>query len=463
MRKDIAIGKEVSYDVSGRSWEVDLESKQYIEEIEIKWINAEECRYTLELSLDDINWIALSKQKEYVVENEVSTHPIMAAAQYLRITLANEVCNEDKGLISKLSVYTGAAQDFITGADLSHLPQIEDFGGKYFNRRGEQQDCLKIMKEQGCNYIRLKVWNKPGLPNSDPAGYNDKVHVLEMAKRSSNMGFKLLIDFHYSDWWTDPGKQFIPEDWKGLSFEQLNAALYDFTYDVLSSLKQQGTTPEMVQIGNEITNGMMWDVARTSEEFDTPEQWDKLCTLLKTGISAAKAVNESIKTIIHIERGGDNDRSRYFYDKLKERNVEYDMIGLSYYPIWHGAISDFSNNIKDLCTRYEKEIVVAEVAYPYTTENGDEQLNASSFPYTNIPEEYPPSIQNQANVLQAIIYELKSLPNSKGVGFFYWQPDFIPVKGAGWKNGEGCEWDDQTLFDFKGNALWSLDIFKMHA
>jgi arabinogalactan endo-1,4-beta-galactosidase len=219
----------------------------------------------------------------------------------------------------------------------------------------------------------------------------------------------------------------------------------------------------MVQIGNEITNGMMWDVAKISDEFDTPEQWDKLCTLLKSGISAAKAVSQDIKTIIHIERGGDNASSRRFYDKLVEGNVSYDVIGLSYYPIWHGPLNDYAANIKDLCQRYDKEIAIVEAAYPYTTDNGDDQLNASSFPFTKIPDEYPPSIQSQADVLQAIIYELKSLPDNKGLGFFYWQPDFIPVKGAGWKYGEGCEWDDQTLFDFKGKALWSLDVYKLHA
>ncbi len=462
MNNDIAIGKKIIFNEKYYTWKIDLEAVQYAESMEIRWSDGE-CRYSLELSIDGQNWIKLSKEKEFHCAGQASKNDIKASTRYIRVTLINRKNKNEAAQIRGISVYTGTAAEFINGADVSHLPQLEDFGGKFYDRQGERQDCLDILKEHGCNYIRLKVWNKPGLPFSDPAGYNDKAHVLQMAKRAVAKGFKLLIDFHYSDWWTDPGKQYIPEAWKELSFERLNTALYDFTYDVLNSLKLQGTLPQMVQIGNEITNGMLWNAAKISDDFDTPEQWDKLCTLLKSGISAAKSVSQAIKTIIHIERGGDNERSRYFYDRLVERQVTYDVIGLSYYPIWHGPIRDYASNIKDLSQRYDKEIAVVEVAYPYTVENGDDQLNASSFPFTRIPEEYPPSVQSQADVLQAVIYELKALPNNRGIGFFYWQPDFIPVKGAGWKYGEGCEWDDQTLFDFKGNALWSLDVYKLHS
>jgi arabinogalactan endo-1,4-beta-galactosidase len=360
-------------------------------------------------------------------------------------------------------IIPGRPAEFINGADVSHLQQIEDFGGKFYDRQGREQDCLKILKDHGVNYIRLKIWNKPGLPNSDPAGYNNKAHVLKMARRVKNMGFKLLLNFHYSDWWTDPGKQFMPVDWEGLDFPELNKALYDFTHDVVQSLAEQGTTPDMVQVGNEITNGMLWDEAKVSDEFDTGSQWDKLCVLLKSGLSAVKDVSGSIKTVIHIERGGDNARSVYFFDNLKKRGVEFDIIGLSYYSIWHGSISAFRQNVFDLAERYGKGIAVVETAYPYTGENGDDTPNSTSYPYSSLLPEYPATIQGQANNLQAVASVLKKIPDGKGLGFFYWQPDFIPVKGAGWKYGEGCEWDDQTMFDFKGRALWSLDVFRMHA
>jgi len=441
---------------------VDIGSESYIAFIEVKREKCEPCKYKLELSLDNENWITVSNNVEYTASSQPAREPVNSRARYVRIIVTDGALEGSEADFFDLKAIIGRAPEFITGADVSHLQQIEDFGGRYFNRYGGEQDCLEILKDNGVNYIRLKVWNKPGLPYSDPAGYNDKAHVLEMSKRIKGHGFKLLIDFHYSDWWTDPGKQFMPEEWKGLSFEELKKALYDFTSDVVSALKTQGTSPDMVQVGNEITNGMLWDEARISGEFDTEEQWDKLCALLKNGLQAVKDIDGSIRTIIHIERGGDHERCCYFYDKLMKRGVAFDIIGLSYYPIWHGPLSDFRDNIYNLVLRYGKDIIVVETAYPYTSEDGDDQPNASTFSFTAVPPDYPPSVQNQANILQAISLALKNLPGGKGRGFFYWQPDFIPVKDAGWKYGEGCEWDDQTMFDFKGNALWSLDVFRMH-
>lgn len=254
----------------------------------------------------------------------------------------------------------------------------------------------------------------------------------------------------------------MPRDWTGLSFDELNRAFYDFTFDVINSLKAQGTTPELVQVGNEITNGMLWDVAKVDGEYDTEEQWDRLCMLLKSGLKAVKTVDDSIRTIIHIERGGDNGRSVYFFDKLRSRGVDFDIIGLSYYSIWHGSMTDFKNNVNDLAQRYDKEIMVVETSFPYTTEDGDDTPNATTYSFSSMPMEYPATVQGQADNLQAIISVLKKMPDGRGKGIFYWQPDFIPVRGAGWKYGEGCEWDDQTMFDFGGHALWSLDVFRMH-
>jgi len=444
-------------------WEVDLEQEKYINALQIKWESYEGVKYIIEVSLDSVNWIRATDILEYTAISEETKDIINTKVRYLRVTLTGDNLKEGKVSFRQMNLIIGQVPEFVNGVDISHLPQLEDFGGKFYNRQGEEQPCEVIFKNNGVNYIRLKVWNKPCLPLSDPAGYNDKKHVLKMAKRVKNQGFKLLIDFHYSDWWTDPGKQFIPEAWKNLSFDKLRSALYDYTFEVISDLKTQGTIPEMVQVGNEITNGMMWDVAKVSEEFDTPKQWEKLCELLKRGLCAVKAVDNSIKTIIHIERGGDNERSRYFYDKLEEYKVDYDIIGLSYYPIWHGNISDFRFNVNDLAQRYNRGIIVVETAFPYTTEVGDDTPNASSFSFSKIPEDYQATLYGQASIIQAIISILKKLPEGKGMGYFYWQPDFIPVKGAGWKYGAGCEWDDQTLFDFKGKELWSQDIFKMHS
>lgn len=468
-------------DNAGHWCMMDLEMLEYVRDVELEWINGIDCPFILEISLDGMNWVTvpvdddcLSAASFMTVQSNtpiltvsaqsnihISMIKINARIRYIKLTVSGAVDGDRKGIRS-MKVFGGQSPDFITGVDVSHLLQIEDYGGKYYDRDGMERDCLKILKEHGTNYVRLKVWNKPGLPNNDPAGYNDKAHVLILAERARKLGLKLLINFHYSDWWTDPGKQFIPEEWQGKNVDEMGDALYAFTYDVLAALKAQGTTPELVQVGNEITNGMLWDTARVSGEFDTPVQWDILCKLLKKGLKAVADVDLSIRTIIHIERGGDNKSSIYFFEKLKERSVAFDMIGLSYYPIWHGTLADFESNLNDLAVRYGKDIAVVETAYPYTTEDGDDTPNATTFPFGAIPNEYPPSVQSQANVLHRIAAILKRVPEGRGKGFFYWQPDFIPVKGAGWKYGEGCEWDDQTMFDFSGHALWSLDVFKMH-
>jgi len=447
----------------GHWWKIDLGSEIYINEILVTWVRADKVRYKLELSFDDRNWINASDILEYAIEDNNIRHIINSRARYVRITLVDGLPQGQQSGISNVTIFQGQPAEFICGADVSHLLQIEDFGGKFYDRQGREQDCLQILKDHGVNYIRLKLWNKPGLPLSDPAGYNDKAHVMEMARRVKEMGFKLLLDFHYSDWWADPGKQTMPKDWEGLDFPELEKALYDFTYDVVKSLADQGTTPDMVQVGNEISNGMLWDVAKISDEFNTDSQWDKFCILLKSGMRAVKDVKSSIRTVIHIERSGDNAASVYFFDNLTKRNVEFDVIGLSYYSIWHGPVSVFSHNVFDLAKRYDKDILIVETAYPYTEENGDDTPNSTSTPYSRLLPEYPPTIQGQANNLQAVASVVKKIPNGKGLGFFYWEPAFIPVEGAGWKYGEGSEWDDQTLFDFNGHALWSLDVFRMHA
>ena len=446
----------------GHWWMVDFGAEQYVDKIEIDWGRTPAFRYRLEVSLDGAHWITLCGGAEYVVSSPSTTDEVTTRARYVRLTVSGGVSADCKAGFSQLRALAGPPPEFIVGADVSHLQQVEDFGGRFYDQRGQESSCLKILEEHGANFIRLKIWNKPGLPNSDPAGYNDKRHVLRMATRIKGLGFKLLLNFHYSDWWADPGKQFMPDEWKNLGFEDLQKSLQAFTTDVMVALKAQGTSPEIVQVGNEITRGLLWDVARVSDGFDRPEQWDKLCALLQSGLRAVKSVDATIQTMIHIDQGGNNPKSVYFFEQLRKRNVEFDLIGLSYYPIWHGSLSDFEHNVNDLARRYGKGIVIVETAFPYTTADGDETPNASKGPFTRLLPEHRFTVQGQAEMLQAIISVLKRIPQNRGLGFFYWEPDFIPVKGAGWKYGEGSEWDDQTLFDFHGQALWSLDVFKMH-
>jgi len=343
---------------------------------------------------------------------------------------------------------------FVKGADVSHLLQLEDYGGRFYHT-GVQQDLLQILKDHGLNAIRIKVWNDPGNPccfpanQSDPAGYNDPVHVLELALRAKAMGFRIMIDFHYSDWWADPGKQYTPHDWEGQDINQLQSSLYSFTYDVLDTLRSNGLVPEWVQIGNEISNGMLWPVGST-------EDWDNLAALLKEGYRATKAIAPSIKVVLHYDNGGNHSGTVSWFDNARSRRVQWDAMGLSYYPHWHGSLSDLEINMNSISARYDKEVLILETAYPWTIQNGDSHPNTCT---STGPVSYPMSPVGQVQFLNDLVSRIKAVTDGKGKGFFYWEPEWIPVEGAGWKYGEGNEWDNVTLFDFDGNALSSLDAF----
>ncbi len=359
--------------------------------------------------------------------------------------------------MSPISVQTTVAASFIKGADVSALLQIEDKGGKFYDN-GVQKDCLQILEEHGFNAIRIKVWNDPGNPNyfpanqSGPHGYNNTAHVVELAKRACRMGFKIMINFHYSDWWADPGKQYTPHAWSGMNVSSMSAALYDYTYDVLNTLKSNGVVPIWVQVGNEISGGMCWDTGRTSN-------WDNLAQLLKSGYNAVKAVNSSTKVMLHLDNGGDNNLFRTWFDNAISRGVQFDVIGMSYYPQWHGSLTDLQDNMNDLQSRYGKEIMVVETAYPWTWQNGD--LEANSITSTG-PVTYPASPTGQKQFLDDLLRRIKAVPNGRGAGFFYWEPEWIPVAGAGWKYGAGDQWDNATLFDFEGNMSSSIEAISVY-
>jgi arabinogalactan endo-1,4-beta-galactosidase len=344
----------------------------------------------------------------------------------------------------------------IIGADISQLKQIEDFGGKFYLNQ-EEKDCVEILRECGFNYIRLKVWNNPGLPLSDPAGYNSKKYVMEMAQRVKKLGFKLLINFHYSDFWADPNKQVKPAAWRNLSFAMLKKAVFDFTKDVCASLAGNGVAPDMVQIGNEVDNGMLWDDGRLD---GSDKQWNQFAELLKSGIQGVKeSIPEDLKAkiMIHKADGCNNTQARYFFDNLLRRDVQFDCIGFSFYPFFHGTFKALKENLNQIAVTYKKDIIVVETAWGWTMEKGD------GYPHlinTSHPLNLPFSVDGQIRFLKHLYKVIKGIPYQRGKGFFYWEPSFIPVKGAGWKYGEGNEWENMTLFDFQGNALNSLTVFK---
>lgn len=421
-------------------------------------------QYKIEYSLDDNEWTVLVDKSSNTDISQTQYDkfvPPTSGIRYIRVTITSTPNNQPAS-IKEFKIYKMVDDTFIKGADVSMLKQIEDCGGKFY-LNGVQMDALEILKYFGINWIRLRIWNDPKDANGNPLGGGNcsADNMLVIAKRAKALGMKLLLDFHYSDFWADPGKQDKPKAWANLSFDQLKQAVYQYTYDVIKMYKDQGALPDMVQVGNEVNGGMLWPDGKTWGE--DAGGYDNFADLLKAGIRGVKDAagpDNQVKIMIHLANGGDNELYRRVFDNLTQRGVEFDVIGLSYYPYWHGKLSDLIYNMNDISKRYNKEILIAETAYAYTLENGD-GLNNIFGTREAATAGYEPSVQNQALVIRNIANAVAQVPDGKGLGVFYWEPDWIPVEGAGWKTGEGNGWDNQAMFDFNGNALDSLYVFKM--
>jgi arabinogalactan endo-1,4-beta-galactosidase len=291
---------------------------------------------------------------------------------------------------------------------------------------------------------------------------------VEVAARAKKLGFKVLIDFHYSDWWADPGTQTKPRSWENLSPDELQQAVYDYTANVIQSLVKAHAPPDMVQLGNEINGGMLWPDGKIWQAGDEKiGGFDGLAALLKQGIRAVRdndphANNETkrIKVMIHLSNGGNNDLYHTMFDGLTARGVAYDVIGLSYYSYWHGPMADLISNMNEISAYYNKPVIIAETAYAYTLDAGDGHPDLFG---DGLQEQggYEATVQGQTTAMRDVMAAVAQVPDSKGLGIFYWEPDWIPVEGAGWKTGEGDAWENQAMFDFKGSALPSLNVFRL--
>jgi beta-galactosidase len=301
------------------------------------------------------------------------------------ITIAPEnaaAINIDEKYTLKGEAARPRTTDAMMGADISFLPQLEERGIR-FSDKGVEKDAIQILKEHGFNYVRLRIFNDPARDSgySPKKGFCDLAHTKQMALRVKKAGMKLLLDFHYSDYWADPGKQYKPAAWRGLNFEELKKALYDYTRQVIFELQQQGTTPDMVQIGNEINHGIVWPEGNVSNP-------DQLAQLINAGTAAVKSVDPNIIMMLHVALGGQNDESVMFIDNMVARGVPFDVIGESYYPKWHGTLDDLRDNLHDLVRRYNKDVIVVE--------------------YSALKDE-----------VNKIAFEL---PNGKGKGTCIWEP-----------------------------------------
>jgi len=338
--------------------------------------------------------------------------------------------------------------EFIKGADVSFIPQIEDLGGVY-KENNIPQDPLKIFKDHGFNYIRLKLWHTPG------ENYNNLEKILYLAKRIKDRELKFLLNFHYSDTWADPGKQYKPAAWRELAFETLKDSVYQYTKKVMRTLYDQHTLPEMVQIGNEIISGMLWNDGRVGGAYDTPQQWKNLGELINAGIRGVREScdnGDSVKIMIHIDRGGNNSASRWFFNNLLAQNVEFDIIGQSFYPWWHGTLNQVKANLNDLAVRYGKDIIIVETAYPWTLQWFDDRNNIVGSS-RQLHSGYPATVDGQTAFLNDLMKLIRNVKNQKGKGLFYWAPEYISVQPI------GSDWENNALFDFNGNVLPSMDVF----
>jgi arabinogalactan endo-1,4-beta-galactosidase len=285
---------------------------------------------------------------------------------------------------------------FAKGGDVSWLPQMEATGFKFFNENGQAEDCLKILKDHGMNTVRLRTWVNPS--DDKINGHCSKDETVAMAVRAHAQGMKIMIDFHYSDSWADPGKQKKPSAWEGHSYSQLLQDVYDYTLDVMTALKNVGIYPKWVQVGNEIPGGFLYPEGST-------DNWNQLIQLLNKGYDAVKSVSPQSKVVLHIDQGNNNALFRWWFDNAQKYGARYDVIGMSYYPYWlEGqpdytlSIDDLGNNLKDMTARYGKEVMVVEV--------GGEDTK----------------IQNTFDMLKAVIKKVEEVPGNKGLGVLYWEP-----------------------------------------
>lgn len=362
-------------------------------------------------------------------------------------------------------------ESFIKGMDVSSLKELEELGAKYY-KDGEEKELLDILREYGVNSIRLRLWNDPYSESGAAygAGTSDLNTTMELARRVLDKGFGFLLDLHYSDFWADPGKQRVPKAWRGMSVEQLETAVYDFTRETLLVLREHQVFPTMIQVGNELSNGLLWPYGRVPE-------YDNIARFINAGIRAVRSVDKELPIMIHLDNGGNNALYREWFDEFIKRGEDFQVIGLSYYPFWHGTLQQLEDNMRDISARYGKELIVAEVSMGHTLEDyGEyEKLSAearkgmAAKPDLAEKIEYPMTPEGQSDFMEDFLTRISGVKGCRG--FYYWEPGWLPVPGSGWANEDalayieengpgGNEWANQALFDYGGHALRALETIR---
>ena len=370
------------------------------------------------------------------------------------------------------------SEDFIMGMDASSVIAEEASGVKYYNFDGQEQDVFQTLAEAGVNYIRVRIWNDPfdAQGNGYGGGNCDIDTAVEIGKRATKYGMKLLVNFHYSDFWADPGKQMVPKAWAGMAIEEKTDALYNYTKDCLNKLKEAQVDVGMVQIGNE-TNGHM--CGETT--------WFNMQYLFSAGSKAVREVFPQALVAIHFANPENEGSYDTYASKLDYYQVDYDVFASSYYPFWHGTLENLSNVLTRIHETYGKKVMVIETSYAYTAEDTDFNGNTISDGSSGIVKNYPYTVQGQADSVRDVINCVANIPG--GIGVCYWEGTWISVGqnsweennqkwetfGSGWASSHaagydpndagkyygGCAVDNQAMFDAKGQPLESLRIFNL--
>jgi arabinogalactan endo-1,4-beta-galactosidase len=318
-----------------------------------------------------------------------------------------------------------AQRSYAIGADLSFMKQAED-NGFVFKENGEGKPCLQIFTEHGYNWIRLRLFHTPTrLPNS-------LEYTIATAQDAKARGMKFLLDYHYSDTWADPGKQFLPVAWEGLSHDELVDSVFEYTRATMIAFRKAGAYPDMVQIGNEISNGMLWPDGKL------PDNWDNFAELIQAGINgvyASCANNPCPEIMIHIDKGGNRDFTERWFDKFHEYGIKYDVIGQSYYPWWHGTLLDLRECLNWTAKAYEKDIIVVEVAYNYTPRE-----------YVDTLAPFPETPEGQREWLEEVHRIVLNVPDNRGCGLMWWEP--ATSRGG-----------TRSYFDREGNVMPVIEVF----
>ncbi len=372
----------------------------------------------------------------------------------------------------------GLSSDFIKGVDVSSILSLEQSGVKFYDEQGNIQDIFTTLHEAGVNYVRVRVWNDPytAAGKGYGGGDNDLDKAIAIGKRATANGMKLLVDFHYSDFWADPAKQHTPKAWANLSFADKEQAVYDFTKNSLQQIVDAGVNVGMVQVGNE-----------TNQYFIGEKDWTNISKLFNKGSQAIRAVDPKILVALHFTNPESAGRYAFYAKSLADNGVDYDVFATSYYPFWHGTLANLTSVLKQVADTYGKKVMVAETSYTYTATDGDGHENTAPRS-TGQTLDYPISVQGQATSVRNVMQAVADV-GTAGLGVFYWEPAWLPVGpaseldnnkklweqyGSGWASSYAGEYDpddagkwyggsavdNQALFDFGGHPLASLNVFK---